>query len=281
VGVLDIVTGRLEIIERGEPFVGQRASEASTDAMSYTPGPSAVDLSRLLGGGVSLLEHSTHAIFSNESALTSSGTPFEFNGLGASSLPPGWSEGGASLTSAPLPEVSLTPAGIADITSGSIGFASASQGVEFTTAASVDARPAKQTAPPPLRAVLIPEPPPNPAPRPLNQKARRKARVETVAVKPTARPSGPPKATQANFDKVREFYRLEFTLEQRKEIGRSLAEALNTGVGSDQLLKIAIKPVLESGQKRYKVLDELIATKTWVEKMPPEQAYDTLSQLVS
>lgn len=151
----------------------------------------------------------------------------------------------------------------------------------------VDAAPAAPAVkPPPLAAASAsraPAPsraPPRAAPpRPGNRPPpRAQARpVEGAAARPAARI---PAEIAQPLEKVRDFYRMELNPGVRAEVARALREAFGAGAANPELIKTAFRPVLESGPKRYKVIDELLAIKEAATAMERDGCYAALRQLV-
>ena len=79
---------------------------------------------------------------------------------------------------------------------------------------------------------------------------------------------------------MRAFYFNELGNPVRQQVSRQLSEAQRAGAGSAELIRTAFKPVLESGPRRYKVIDELLAIKEVTSSLPPERCYAVLRELV-
>lgn len=264
--ILDIETGALEIVERGENFQSDLPSAlASSDSLLSSIGGS-------VGGSVqSILDAAqrdmgflastpSSALFDGPSALTASADPFA--GL-ASSLPPGWSDGALAMApssvsaapsalATPLPPFPEAPAARATLTS-----------LEPATPMR-HAPPARSAVPPPQ------QPPPQ-------RRAARAPPPERAHAR--ARPAPADPEADENMNKVRDFYKVNFTLEQRRKVARALAQAARGHASSGELVKIVVKPILDLGQKRYKVIDEVIAIKEQATRMDPDDALALLSQI--
>jgi hypothetical protein len=59
-----------------------------------------------------------------------------------------------------------------------------------------------------------------------------------------------------------------------------MTRALNGSEGSEAIIKIALRPILQSGNKRYQVMDEMILVKEELSKLPPDRAFNVLKTLV-
>lgn len=267
--ILDIESGALEIVERGENFQDQAsAASVASGSVGYVPGR-ATALNTGLGDGMRLLQASTvSSLWDGAAALQASNDPFAAL---SSKPPPGWSDGGSAL--APSAMSSTSAPGALDFTStmaAPTAMAAATTMLSVTPLQmpSVPAVQAPQTVSfeqqPVQTQVQMPAAPPLKKAQPRRvQPARRKLAPEF----------------QQSVDKVREFYRLNFTLEQRKQIARALANAARNNRGSAELAKTVIKPILDLGQKRYKVIDEVIAIKEQATGMAPDDALELLSRL--
>jgi len=82
------------------------------------------------------------------------------------------------------------------------------------------------------------------------------------------------------LEKVRDFYRAELDSSVRVEVSRALREGFAAGDQNPELIKAAFRPVLESGPKRYKVIDELLAIKETAASLDRDACYAALRQLV-
>ena len=112
-----------------------------------------------------------------------------------------------------------------------------------------------------------------------------KEKPEPRRGKQKARPSGeqlPPlkPALVDAIQKVRIFMGNEIPKPDRRETLSRLAQALESGAPSEELVKVALKPVLQAGQNRYKVIDEMILVKEEVVRFPPAQAARVLQSMV-
>jgi len=97
-----------------------------------------------------------------------------------------------------------------------------------------------------------------------------------------ARPSGlqlGPELAQA-VQKVRTFMAAEIGKNERRDVLAALDQAARRGAGSEELVKIALKPVLQSGSNRYKVIDELILVKEDATRMAPSDAAAVLREMI-
>ena len=276
--ILDIQTGVLQVLERGESADATLAVSAD-DALAYRPGPGGLPTNPL-GDGLLLLSSATHTLFSGSSALSATADALATPAALSSTLPPGWADGARSLTATPLAASGNTLDQLGNMgampeikSTIDLGFARVdlAPGYDVPTfgAPTGHATPAASASPPPI-------PPPR-------QRRNASPKARTVEVEMSARPAPARRrdpAVQANIDKVRDFFRVEFPLDSRKKMARALALSLNGDQSTDQLLKLVLKPILESGQKRYKVIDEMIAIKASLSPLTPEEAYAVLSQLL-
>lgn len=260
--ILDIESGALEVVERGENFVGSSEGGEGSDSVGYRPGP-AGNLGSSLGDGAALLRSGP---VDGGSALSS--TKDLFATL-KSDLPPGWSDGAAALASVAMPQTSGSDvvAGFQAATALSMptelstpnmpGLASA--GTNDMIGGMTAAVAAHGQKPPPLK---------KPTAKGTRQARPAKPIPRAVAV-----------AEDQNLEKVRDFMRLEFTPEQRREAAKQLARAAGEGQPSAALAKLVIKPILDTGQKRYRIIDEVIAIKEHASGLDPDDALALLARL--
>ena len=285
--LFETATGRITVVERGE-----NAPSAATGLLPSlaSSGFSMPELPSGIGGlgGASMLSSGASGL-SGASSLGGLSGSSSIGGLSGSSSMGGLSGsssiGGASgpmamnfasLQSAPLNltsfQPSLTPmsSSAIDLTpSMSFGTPTAlpppmelgslqsmSQQISAAPAATPEER---QPAPPPPRM----SPPP------------RKA-------KPAQASPGPllTKELAGHIEKVRAFYASEIGDEARTEVRARLQASFNQGAETPELIKIVIKPILESGQKRYKVIDELLAIKDALSKMERVNCQAALNRLL-
>ncbi len=80
--------------------------------------------------------------------------------------------------------------------------------------------------------------------------------------------------------KIRTFMGNEISKPDRREAEAQITEGLKEGASSEELVKRALRPVLQSGQNRYKVIDEMILVKEELVRLPPFQAAAVLRQMV-
>ena len=132
---------------------------------------------------------------------------------------------------------------------------------------------------------LFGDPPPKAPAATAKQPPARAAQGQTMVppVKGTrARPSGlqlGPELAQA-VQKVRTFMAAEIGKNERRDVLAALDQAARRGAGSEELVKIALKPVLQSGSNRYKVIDELILVKEDATRMAPSDAAAVLREMI-
>ena len=280
--ILDIATGQLDVIERGENFQDD-AADAEEGSLKYRAGRVDSLGGAMLGDGMrALAAGSGSAIFDGEALLAP--TIDAFAGL-SSQLPPGWSDGAAALASQALPTPDAAMSALQNVPTLSIAPPITSSvrlqsSVQMSAPTELDQpemaapkpmsldAPAPNSAPPPIRKQQKHHPPGN-RPAPQAQPARESPRAQQQQA-----PAGNP-----NLAKVRDFYRLEFTLDQRRTIAKQLQQASARGAPSSELVKTVVKPILDLGQKRYKVIDEVIAIKEMASNLPPDYALAFLSQL--
>ncbi|MGI5861458.1 MAG: hypothetical protein ACOX6T_05300 [Myxococcales bacterium] len=130
----------------------------------------------------------------------------------------------------------------------------------------------------PLRA------PPRPASRPAAPRRAPAPQGQPAARAPAQRAPAPslrlPPGLLPKIDRVRDFYRIELDSAVRVDVARALGAAALAGVSNADLIKLAFSPILESGPKRYKVIDELLAIKEAASTMEREVCHAVLRQLV-
>lgn len=81
--------------------------------------------------------------------------------------------------------------------------------------------------------------------------------------------------------KLREFIRGEVIPVERRELREELAQAVASGAGTEELVKITLAPFLKAGQNRYRVIDEMILVKEKAMAMGPDQAAALLRSIIS
>jgi cell division GTPase FtsZ len=81
-------------------------------------------------------------------------------------------------------------------------------------------------------------------------------------------------------EKVSAFYRAEMGGSTRQEAASALENAYRGGSPNAELIRVVFKPILESGPKRYRVIDELLAIKEAAASMDRNDAYSVLRLLV-
>jgi carbonic anhydrase len=94
----------------------------------------------------------------------------------------------------------------------------------------------------------------------------------------TAAPPAP--GLQKAVETVRSFMMNDLPKKERQWVKAALANAAEEGQSADALVKIALQPVLKSGNKRYKVIDEMILVKDELSKMPTSRAFAILRSMV-
>lgn len=82
------------------------------------------------------------------------------------------------------------------------------------------------------------------------------------------------------IQKIRTFMGNEIGKPDRRDVQDQISEALKNGGSTEELVKIALRPVLQSGQSRYKVIDEMILVKEELARFPPFQAAELLRQMI-
>ncbi|MHB8879226.1 MAG: carbonic anhydrase [Myxococcaceae bacterium] len=116
------------------------------------------------------------------------------------------------------------------------------------------------------------------APIPVVQLKKRPAQQPSHPP-PLSKPSTSPKLQRA-VDTVRTFMREDLPAKERQWAKAALAHAAEEGQSADALVKIVLQPVLKSGNKRYRVIDEMILVKDEVSKMTAQQAFGVLRGMV-
>ena len=258
--ILDIETGALEIVERGENFQTADGSGGGGGSLGYKPGPSGA-LSGALGDGSSHLSSTgVSALFSGNAALAPSQDLFAAI---SNQLPPGWSSGDSALASQSGDAIGAIQPPPATSLASPVELASPMH------LGNVARRP-EDDLPREFRAA--PPTTPAPAPKPPAKKTLRKVEASPA-------PARRQLEADANILKVREFYRHNFNQDQRRQIQRALANAARQDMAGTEQVRIVVKPILDLGQKRYKVIDEVIAIKEKASGMIPHDAFALLSQL--
>ncbi len=257
--VLDLAAGALEVLERGEDLARSRPQ-----ASSAGPAPLGSSLSGL-GTGISpALAGSPGPVQMETSAPLDLGLggplplPQEASGpLAAtpSSLPPGPDNVSSlriEVTKVPDSDIKLSP-------STKLEPAPApSQPLEFVDLSSAPAR-----APAPRGN--------RPSGGPATSPGRTRAAPTRVAYSPQM---------AANLARLREFLRSELDGAVRSELARALAGAFDGGSNQGDMIRIVFRPVLESGPKRYKVIDEMLAIKEAASAMDRDSCAAALRQLL-
>ena len=76
----------------------------------------------------------------------------------------------------------------------------------------------------------------------------------------------------AAIDKLRAFMQAQVPRLARVELSQSLVGLADSGANSAELVKVLLQPVLEMGNERYRVLDEMILLKEQLSNQPPKDA---------
>ncbi|HEY3446939.1 MAG TPA: carbonic anhydrase [Myxococcales bacterium] len=146
-------------------------------------------------------------------------------------------------------------------------------GTAFVIPAAVE--PAAPRPPPtPKQSRPAQQPPPRPPPRkaaPVQQQSQRAPAAPRLSVSPQM---------LANLEKVGAFYRAEMKPETRAQAASALDTAYRAASPNAELIRVVFKPILESGPKRYKVIDELLAIKEGAAAMERNDCYSALRQLL-
>lgn len=306
--VIDIQTGALEVVSRGEnaqaePPAG--AGAAPTAGLPSLSGPSSLPALAGFGG-----------IGSSPSSLPSLSSPgFSFS----NSLPEGLGIGeGSTRSAAAAPLASFGPVSatapsvpIAPVQLTSFEMPAFDQGLKVS---SIDLTPSVTFGPPvvlqpvepmaqpsslsfapetsftpdapQMQGGSVPKRPSKPtAPPPRPQPARPPPRKAAPPQQPAQR-SAKPKLNlspemMANLDKVGAFYRAEMRGDVRAQAAADLDGAYQGGSPNTELIRVVFKPILESGPKRYKVIDELLAIKEGAARLERGDCYLALRQLLS
>ncbi|MBI5546778.1 MAG: carbonic anhydrase [Deltaproteobacteria bacterium] len=304
-GVLDIVTGALEIVVRGENVQVQPRLNPSRQEFAPSSG-----LPTLSGASSSLQDLGTRA----DGALPTLG------GAGPSlfgDLPSGLGIGAdstRSLSAAPTaafgpiaaaaPQMPPSPLNVTSFSMPefSAGFSKIDLTPGVQVAPSSGLQPADAPLPTTLLGEKAPDPQPMgatpPAPPTLPRQRQGTAssqQPQTTAPrqqKPRPGPNGAggsspqgPKLNltaqmKANLEKVGCFYRAEMRPEVRQGALADLEGAFQSGAPIAELIRLVFKPILESGPKRYKVIDELLAIKEGASAMDRAACYAALRQLL-
>ncbi|MGC4115464.1 MAG: hypothetical protein QM765_12840 [Myxococcales bacterium] len=321
--VIDIKTGAVEVVSRGENAQAEPEAGSSSSALPSLSGPSAFGPS---GGFPSSLSGpsslgSLPSLGSSPSSLPSLGSSSGPGLSSLSSLPSlGSSGSGFSLSSnlpsglgigensarsaaaAPLaafgPVASAAPSMPAAPTNvTSFQMPEFSQGLKST----IDLTPSVQFGPStvlepvqsldqadPFTSVGAEPPKPRPAPPPKAKPAQQPPRPPPRKPAPPAQSQRAPSAPRlnvspqmlSNLEKVGAFYRAEMKAEVRAQAAAALDTAYRAAQPNAELIRVVFKPILESGPKRYKVIDELLAIKEGAASMERNDCYTALRQLL-
>jgi carbonic anhydrase len=298
-GHLDEATGRLELVEHGEQHkVPRSRSAGGAQVAGYQAGPT--DLSKSVATAAPLpvianmapsvqLPTPSVASLTPSIQLSAPGVPeirpFEMTPIDVTM--PELTTGPLALDSVPAPQVTLT----AEAFLGEAAITSPRPDVSAsrpTLTAETFLGEAAATSPRPDVSVKLfadPAKAASPAPpRPLMTAEQAAKRVKEIRTSQKRRPSGQKTALKPELAnaiaKVRVFFGNEIGGNERKQVIAEMQEALQNGATSEELVKIALRPVLQSGPNRYKVIDELILLKDEMVRMPPSQAASLIRQLV-
>lgn len=128
-------------------------------------------------------------------------------------------------------------------------------------------------------AELFRDPPPGvgitPPLRPVQVTPPKGRHARGAAKPPQVRPE-----VVAAMEKVRGFLATELPRDVRRATAMELQRAVAAGASADELVKIALRPLLQTGQNRYQVIDELMLIKQDVLKLPSAKAGSMLEELI-
>jgi carbonic anhydrase len=277
--LFDVAQAKLQVVERGDALVASGKS-ANDDPLAYQPGP-IEGLTGRLGDGLGHLAASPIAALSGaqSSALAMASSMFgrDVPGL-QSALPPGWGDTEGVLKGSNL----RFEAGSLDTQQPLPG---ASSQVSFESrprVAVVDMKPKPQSKGQQGRQTGGGRPN-NGRTNPGRTHQGREPKYPPPPTEPARARPGKGAASEATLlqciDKLVAFYQAEFDAADRTRLSHALFEAMEEGKSSDELLKLAVKPILEAGNKRYQVLDQLITLKETLASRPPAETYELLAPL--
>lgn len=84
----------------------------------------------------------------------------------------------------------------------------------------------------------------------------------------------------ATLELVRQFMLQEVPGAARDRTERELVEAVREDKPAEELVKIALRPALQTGDRRYRILDEMIAMKDGLSWLPSSQVFPLLRGLL-
>ncbi len=275
-------TGSLELVERGENVVRPTASPGVAEAPLPTlDGPSLLGSSSF--GGPSAL--------SGPSAFGGSGGSSSFSGTSAFGGPV--SSFGTMPTGLGMPSSDFSSTGSSQATGPSqLGgpapiMLDAIRGMEGSN---IDLQPSVVlNTPTRLEAAQMPEMSPQATPAPARPVPPRPPPRKQQAKPQQARPQGQSQAParvnlsaplRNNVMKISAFYRAEIPQGTRQEAAAALDAAFQDGSANAEMIRVVFKPILESGPKRYKVIDELLAVKEATSSMQRTECHAALRLLV-
>lgn len=260
---LDEKTGAITVVEHGAEHQVTRTVEITGQVSGYEPGP------------LQPLAWATGAEIVSE-APTNTGV------------------GDAPVISVELPQPTMTPAmtvsipqmsevSLAPMSVGSDAYPVIPPPIPLITLANEDTpRPASAAAVS-VSGWQSPTFRPNPGLLTAAEKKKLKAKKGGPPPPPPAGSRSPSVALSPELisalDKVRTFIQGAIESRARRETRDQLSAASSNGASQVELIRIAIKPVLDTGQKRTRVIDELILVKDKVGQLPPSQAADVLRSL--
>lgn len=284
-------SGAAEVVDRDAVREQKGLDEAT---LAYREGPTGALSTAGLGDGLAALAPSGFGqLASGASLFASAADPFQ---AAANLLPAGWADGsealrpaapGADLVAAAQAAESSLPEGMSwpdpSLLDRPIDF----RGTERSAAEKSAPRKARQESGRPRQKEREkdrdkersrprsppPETKPAPKPTPRVLEAQEMPQRDTRALK--ASTSSP------HHQQIRAFIRENVEVDARRRIGRALAEAFNAGRSSDELSRLFVKPLLDLAEKRYAILDPLITLKEQVIALPPDQAYEVLTSLLT
>ena len=296
-GVIDIDSGQIEILVRGEnaradPKVQSTSAFARPAGLPSLSAPSS-NLPSLGGSAGSATNPSFRGLPAGLGVGPSAAGP---SGSLFSDLPAGLGIGAAAhgsigtIPMAPispvgfdLPRTTLGPSGISLTPTMQLGTSTVLQPVDASVPVDLDSIAPDVPRPPPPppeamqpRSAQAPRPPPRkgaPAPQP-SQRARSAGPQQSQRVNVSPQ-------VKSNLDKVNAFYRAEMRPESRQAALVELDEAYQQGSANAELIRVVFKPILESGPKRYKVIDELLAIKEAASAMQRSECYVALRQMLT
>jgi hypothetical protein len=276
VGYLDEATGSLMVVENGQGLTPARQSEGAAQVAGYVSGPTRTEESQLPPPGATgipftglpPLDLARVSLPSLTVALQASTIPLPL----ASTLP----DVTVSLPQATqLPEISVPLPSTAPLPALTVSLPSL-ETPPLNIGSIAGLAPLSVNLPPivSLEPGAQAQPPPPPAPRGKKAKPPPGKKAPPSPAVHGQTPLSPELVSA--LEKVRAFMVSQVERGERRRATVALADAARANRPTEELVKLALQPVLATGEARYRVLDELLVIKDELGRHPPGRVIELL-----